>query len=314
VALGVGGLRVGVWTHSEGHTGTTVVLPPTGTVGGMAVRGASPGTREAAALGPTGKVAECHAAVLSGGSAFGLATGDGVTRWLAARGVGYEVTPGVRVPIVGGAIVFDLRDAATDAPGAAAGRGACEAATSAEPPTGQVGVGAGCAVGKTAGAAFGVPAGQGVAIARGAGLSVGALVGVNAFGDVLDERGAVLAGSTAPADQPRFPYVSPPHRAPPPTRHGPVGTGDEGPAGPAANTVIGCVVTDARLDKPQACRTADLAHGGVTRAVEPAHTSFDGDALFCLATGAVEPAHPDLVTHLAVHTVAEAIRQAVRAP
>lgn len=303
MALGVDGVRVGVWTHAGGHTGCTVVLPPAGTVGGMAVRGASPGTREAAALGPTGKVAECHGVALSGGSAFGLATADGVARWLADQGVGYAVTPTARVPIVGGAILFDLRDGGGDAPDADAGRAACAAAASAEPPAGRVGVGAGCTVGKTGGVAHGVPSGQGIAVQRGGGVTVGALVAVNALGEVLDEAGGVLAGSTAPPEQPRFPYVAPPHRA---------AGRDEPGGGAAANTVIGCLVTDARLDKHQACRSADLAHGGVARAVEPAHTSFDGDALVCLATGAVEPPHPDLVTHLGTRAVAAAIRAAVR--
>lgn len=320
VALGVDGVRVGVWTREDGPTGCTVVLPPAGTVGGMAVRGAAPGTREAAALGPAGKVAECHAAVLSGGSAFGLATADGVVRWLAEHGVGYEVTPAVRVPIVGAAIVFDLRaDGAGGGAGAEpvwpdadAGRAACAAASDADPPVGRVGVGAGCTVGKAAGVAYGVPAGQGVAVEHGGGITVGALVAVNALGDVLDERGGVLAGSTAPPEHPRFPYVGPPHRAATGTAADERSPGS--PAdGPAANTVIGCVATDAQLDKIQACRVADLAHSGVARAIDPAHTSFDGDALFCLATGAVAAVHADLVAHLAARAVAAAIRVAVRA-
>lgn len=326
MALGVDGIRVGVWTHPDGPTGCTVVLPPAGTVGGMAVRGAAPGTREAAALGPNGKVAECHAVVLSGGSAFGLATADGVVRWLAEHGVGYEVTAAIRVPIVGAAIVFDLRPGAAGGDGGAdgegtaapvwpdadAGRAACAAATDDEPPVGRVGVGAGCTVGKTAGVAYGVPAGQGAAVERAGGITVSALVGVNALGEVLDERGEVLAGSTAPPGQPRFPYVAPPHRAA--TEAAPPDGEAGSPAdGPPAHTVIGCVATDARLDKAQACRVADLGHSGVARAVEPAHTSFDGDALVCLATGAVKAPHPDLVAHLAARAVAAAIRVAVRA-
>lgn len=295
MALGVDGVAVGTWTHPNGHTGCTVVLPPAGTVGGLAVRGAAPGTREAAALGPAGKVAECHAAVLSGGSAFGLATADGVMSWLSERDVGY-LTPTVRVPIVGATIVFDVaaRDAAR--PDAAAGRAACDAATTAEPPPGRVGVGAGCTVGKAAGIEFGVPSGQGTAVAAAAGVTVGALVAVNAFGDVVDAAGEVLAGSTAPAERPRYPFAAPPR----------VADAD----GPATNTVIGCVVTNARLDKPRACRVADLAHTGVARAIEPPHTSFDGDALFCLATGTTDPPTPDLVAHLAATAVAAAIRAA----
>lgn len=320
MALGVDGVRVGVWTREDGPTGCTVVLPPAGTVGGMAVRGAAPGTREAAALGPAGKVAECHGAVLSGGSAFGLATADGVVRWLAEHGVGYEVTPAVRVPIVGAAIVFDLRPdgagggAETEPvwPDAEAGRAACAAATSAEPPVGRVGVGAGCTVGKIAGVEYGVPAGQGVAVERDAGVTVGALVAANALGEVVDEGGEVLAGSTAPPEHPRFPYVGPPHRAATEAAPG-QRLADRPTDAPPTNTVIGCVVTDAPLDKAQACRVADLAHSGVARAVDPAHTSFDGDALFCLATGAGGTVHADLIAHLGARAVAAAIRAAVRA-
>lgn len=298
MSLGVEGVRVGAWTHPHGHTGCTVVLPPDGSTGGIAVRGGGPGTREAAALGPAGAVTDCHAVVLSGGSAFGLATGDGVMRWCEAQGTGHPVGS-LRVPIVGGAIVFDLQPG-TDRPDAAAGEAACRAATAADPEMGRVGVGAGCTVGKTAGVAHAAPGGQGWAIARGAGVTVGALLAVNALGDVRDETGSVLAGSSAPADAPRFPFLPP--------GHGPA-TGE-----PVAgtNTVIGCLVTDGRLTKPEVCRVADLAHTGIARAVDPAHTTHDGDALFCLATGHA-PTSVDVVAQLAADAVAAAIRAAVRA-
>lgn len=293
MALGVDGTRVGVWTHPQGHTGCTVVLPPEGSLGAFAVRGGAPGSREAAALGPTGNVEECHAVVLSGGSAFGLSTAEGVVDWCEAHGIGYDKTV-ARIPIVGGAIVFDLRSPGAPRPGRDDGWAACEAATSSDPAMGRVGVGAGCTVGKTAGLEWCSPGGQGWAVARAGGVSVGAVIAVNALGDVLDERGDLLAGSRAPADAPRFPAV--PMPSPPPV---------------AESTVIGCVVTDARLDKPAAHRAADLAHTGIARAVTPAHTSLDGDALFMLCAQRVE-ASVDLVADLGAQAVAAAIRAAVR--
>lgn len=314
MALGVDGLRVGCWTDTEHHTGCTVVLAPEGTLGAAAVRGGAPGTREVAALGAAGSVRECHAVVLSGGSAFGLATADGVVDWCETHGIGHDKTV-ARIPIVGGAIVFDLRTPGAPRPGRDAGWAACEAATEADPPMGSVGVGAGCTVGKAAGLAFGSAGGQGWALAHGGGVTVGALVAANPLGDVLDERGRVLAGSRAPVDAPRFPLAVP---AP---EGGSRSSGRTGASAPAPdthqapdhleNTIVGCLATDARLTKPDAVRAVDLAHSGIARAVTPAHTSFDGDALFLLAAQRVE-ASVDLVAHLGAQAVAGAIRAAVR--
>lgn len=301
VALGVDGFRFGTWTDAGGRTGCSVVLAPPGTLGAAAVRGGAPGTREVAALGPNGNVRECHAVVLSGGSAFGLATADGVVDWCEAHGIGYDKAV-ARVPIVGAAIVFDLREGLAR-PGRDAGWAACEAAVDADPPQGAVGVGAGCSAGKTAGLEWAVPSGQGWAVARDGGVTVGALVAVNPLGDVVDERGRVLAGSRAPAGTPRFPAAGPP---------GSEADAASGGARDLEHTVIGCLVSDARLDKPAAARAADLAHSGIARAVTPAHTSYDGDCLFLLCAGRVE-ASVDLVAHLGSLVVAAAIRSAVRA-
>ncbi len=295
MALGVEGVRVGCWTHPDGHTGCTVVLAPRGALGAAAVRGGAPGTREVAALGLTGAIRECHAVVLSGGSAFGLATADGVSAWCEAHGIGYDKAV-ARVPIVGAAILFDLRVPGASRPDRDAGWAACEASSPGDPPMGKVGAGAGCTVGKTAGIQWAAPGGQGWAVVRGGGVTVGALMAVNALGDVLDERGGVLAGSSAPEGAPRFPYVPFPENGP----------------GEVEETVIGCIVTDGRLSKAEACRAADLAHTGIARSVEPAHTTHDGDALFLLCAQRVE-ATTDLVAHLAARAVAAAIRAAVRA-
>ncbi len=291
----IDGVTVGTWTSPDTVSGCTVVLPPPGTVGAIAVRGSAPGTREAAALGTAGKVQVCHGVVLAGGSAHGLAAADGVVRWLEERGIGYRVRTGI-VPIVGAAIVLDAAVGLPEQrPGPEAGYAACDAATSGEVPEGTVGVGTGCTVAKVGGIEHAWRSGQGVATRRADGVTVWAVVANNAFGEVHSADGTPLAASRAPADGGRYPYVDASSivgRAP----------------APGENTVIGCVVTDARLDRVAAHRVADLAHTGIARSVRPAHTEFDGDALFCLATGAVET-RVDLVAELAADAVAEAVRR-----
>ncbi|MEA3214695.1 MAG: hypothetical protein QOJ19_851 [Acidimicrobiia bacterium] len=328
MALGVDGVRVGCWTHPEGHTGVTVVLPPPGTVGGAAVRGGAPGSREIPALSPTGSVQECHAVVLCGGSAFGLAAADGVMAWCEQQGIGLAL-PTVTVPIVGAGVCFDIREAGRPRPGRDAGWAACEAAGPEDPPQGSVGVGAGLTAGKLAGRQWATKGGQGWALATGRGITVGALMAVNPVGEVVDVDGEVLAGTRAPADAPRLPEATideiqawgeaqPDDAGAHLSATGAAGNGTPpdpdvaGHAAGVANTVIGCVVTDAKISKFAACRAADLAHTGIARAVIPAHTSADGDMLFVLATGQGPEVSVDLVAELAARAVADAIRAAVR--
>lgn len=301
MALGIAGLRVGTWTSDL--SGCSVLLPPEGTLGAVSVRGSGPSTVQAALLALSGKEIACHAVVLAGGSAFGLATADGVVRWLEERGVGYAVgpvdEPVARVPIVGGAILLDASVIGpAGRPDAEAGRAACEAATEDDPPEGSHGAGRGCMVAKVGGLEHAWRGGQGIAVRRSGDVVVGALVANNAVGEVIDEDGSTIAGTRAPEGAPRFPYDA----------DRPVGQRDA----PTGNTVIGCVVTNARLTKPEAIRTADLANSGVVRAVRPAHTHGDGDAMFCLSTQQVAT-HIDLVTTLAADAVAEACRRGVRA-
>ena len=304
MALGVDGMRVGMWTDPEHHTGCTVVLPPAGTVGGIAVRGGAPGTRESAILGPATPNEFCHAVVLCGSSLFGLRAADGVVDWCEAHGIGLDLAVG-RFPIVGAAVVLDIHRADMRRIDREAGWAACEAATADEPADGSVGVGTGCTVGKEAGLEWASKGGQGTAMRRSGEVTVGALVAINALGSVLGEDGRIIAGSRAPADRPRYPY------APLSILRAGGGGDSSDDAGSVSNTVIGCVVTNARLRKPEVCRVADLGHTGIARAVSPAHTSLDGDALFALATGEVD-ASVDLVAELAARAVADAIREGVR--
>jgi L-aminopeptidase/D-esterase-like protein len=298
MALGVDGVAVGWWDHPDHPTGCTVVLPPAGTLGGCAIRGGATGSRETPALSPNGSVEQCHAVLLTGGSAFGLAAADGVVAWCEANGRGLELEMAT-IPIVGAAVVYDLRKKGQPRPDPAAGWAACEAATDADPPQGSVGVGAGCSAGKSAGRDYAVKGGQGWAVARHGDVTVGAIMAVNPLGDVIDEVGEVLAGTRAPAEAPRFPGATMEQ------------VGSWGPKTLSANTVIGCVVTNAKLTKVGACRAADLSHSGIARSVKPAHTSVDGDILFLLATGQLE-ASVDLVADLGSEAVAAAVRNAVR--
>ena len=297
----VAGLRVGHHTLAARATGCTVVLCPDGAVAGVDVRGGAPGTRETDLLRPENVVPLVHGVLLTGGSAFGLAAADGVMRWLEARGHGLPVGP-VRVPIVPSAVIFDLwhGDPAMR-PDAAAGAAACDAASTHSPATGAVGAGAGATVGKLWGPAHGMRGGLGTASITVAGITVGALMVVNAIGDVLDTDGSVIAGARGDDGQPRR-------------------STDALAAGvlpqrliPGTATTIGVVATDAVLDKAQATKLAALGHAGLARAVDPL-TMHDGDTLFALATGrAGQAADLSLLGALAARVVAEAIRSGVRA-
>lgn len=302
MALGLDDVLVGCWTDEVLDTGVTVVLPPEGTLGSVAVRGGAPGSREMAPLAPGTSGQECHGVVLCGSSVFGLAAADGVVDWCVREGRGYDLR-GVRVPVVGAAVVFDIAGPGHARLTAACGEAACRAATTADPPEGSVGVGRGCTVGKHAGRGYATKGGQGWSVAAAGDVVVGAIVAVNAFGEVLDEEGRVLAGSTAPDDAPRYPLAS--------LEELRAWDGDDAGSG-RTNTTIGCIVTNATLDKAGAHRAADLAHAGMSAAVRPAHTDADGDALFVLSTRRV-PGSVDLVVDLAITAVATAVRRAVRA-
>jgi len=284
----VPGIRAGHWTGTA--TGVTVVLAPRGTVGSGEVRGGAPATRETALLDPARLVDEVDAVVLTGGSAFGLATADGVVGHLAAQDRGVA-TSGGPVPIVPTAAVFDLVVAGGERPGADEGLAAAVAADGGAPfETGRVGAGRGVTVGKWRGPDHSVPGGLGSVSGRDGDAVVGALVVVNAIGDVVGEDGSVLAGSTAPPGSPAFPEPQ--------------------PFRPGENTTLVLVATNARLTKADCHLLAVSAHHGLARSLHPSHTRFDGDIAFTLATGAVD-GHLDRLRVLTTEVVAAAVRAAV---
>jgi len=300
----VAGLKVGHHTLTGRPTGCTVILAEAGAVGGVDVRGGSPGTRDTELLNPVNSVAEVHAIVLSGGSAFGLAAADGVMTYLDEKRIGYP-TSGGAVPIVPAAILFDL--AVGDArvrPGADCGHAAARAAGDGPVAEGNVGAGAGATVGKLLGSARAMKGGLGSsAIHLPGGLVVGALVAVNAVGNVTDpSTGRVIAGARTEdgggiADLRAW------------LRTAPTAGGR-----PMENTTLGVVATNARLTKAQATKLAQMAHDGYARAIYPAHLPSDGDTIFALATGThTGSADVTRIGALAADAVADAIVRGVRA-
>lgn len=297
----VDGIEVGHATDRAALTGCTVAICREGAIAGGSARGLATGTREMALLRPGTLVERAHAVLLTGGSAFGLAAADGVMRYLEERGIGYD-TGVARVPIVPGAVLYDLGIGAGEVrPDAHMGYLACECATDGDVAQGNVGAGTGATVGKLFGLARAMKGGLGTASVRAGRLVVGAVVAVNAFGDVVDpEGGRILAGTRDAAGRVMADTAR--------TMRG-AAAGAEGSFG---HTVIGVVATNARLDVAQANDVADAAHDGIARAVRPSHTLYDGDTLFCLATGVVRADLP-LVMDLAAEAVARAIVNGVLA-
>ncbi len=256
-------------------SGVTVVLTPPGTVGAVDVRGGAPGTRETDLLDPANSVRYVDAVLLAGGSAFGLAAADGVMRWLEQRERGVAMTGGV-VPIVPGAVIFDLEVGAwSNRPTADFGYAACEAA-GVDVAVGTVGAGVGACAGVLKG-------GVGTASTTiASGVTVGALVVVNSAGNVVDQATGLPwlsylvdeSGLTTAPDEQLAALA-----------------GLKSPLS-SLNTTIAVVATDAALS-PAACRqVASTAHDGLARSIRPAHTPVDGDTVFALATGAIEVAPP----------------------
>jgi L-aminopeptidase/D-esterase-like protein len=309
----VPGIKVGHAHDAEALTGCTVVLCEKGAVGGVDQRGGAPGTRETDPLRPMHLVQEAQAVVLSGGSAFGLESATGVVRYLEEKGVGFDVRV-AKVPIVPAAILFDLGIGRSDVrPDAAMGYQACVNASTDRPAEGNAGAGMGATVGKILGMSGAMKSGIGTAsIDLGGGGIVGAIVAVNAFGDVVDPAsGKILAGVRT-------------------TKVGPIQFGADGPfadtldimkgmAGKTilrfasrGNTVIGVIATNARLSKEEANKVAQMAHDGIARTIRPAHTMLDGDTLFALSAG-TKRIDVNIVGAYGAEVVAQSIVNAVMA-
>ena len=307
------GIKVGHFTLTERPTGCTVILVDgDGAVGGVSQRGGAPGTRETNLLDPLNMVDKVNAVVLSGGSAFGLDAAQGVVRYLDEHNIGYKTAAGV-VPIVPAAILFDLGFGGDPKIRPTADCGYKAASTASDGPVaeGNVGAGAGATVGKMGGVVehAGYPPGRrmpmkagigSAAISLPNGLVVGAIVAVNAVGDIVDpDTGKVVAGSRNPdntlADIRKL------------LRGGEIGTRPRA----GENTTIGLVATNAKLSKNDINRVALMADDGFARAINPSHTMGDGDTVFALATGRwTGDANVTLVGALAAEAMADAIVRA----
>ena len=301
----VAGVLVGQITRTDRPTGCTVVVTPDGATGGVAVRGAAPGTRETDLLRSESAVDQVHAIVLTGGSAPGLATADGVVRCLLETGVGLEFG-GQIVPIVPAAVLYDLGVGdGSNAPTAADGYAACKVATADPVVRGNVGAGAGATIGKMLGSGR-MKGGLGSAGFRfDDGTVVAALIAVNSRGDVRNPRtGTLIAGALA-SDGRTLRDTEAVLLHPGGTSSGSGGQ----------NTAIGVVATNRTLNKAQCNRLASVAHDGLARAVVPAHTILDGDTLFTLATnrgGAVSSTNDlDRIDAAAAGAVASAVVAAI---
>jgi L-aminopeptidase/D-esterase-like protein len=290
------GFTAGHATDRDGHTGCTVVLPPEGAVAAGEVRGGGPGTREGDLLSPAASTPGVQAVLLAGGSAFGLAAADGAVAWLEERGRGHE-TPAGPVPLVAGAVVYDLMLGDGSArPAEADGYAACEAAA-AEPERGSVGAGTGCTVGKLGGPDSWTKGGVGLAALELEGATVAALAVVNAFGEVVGDDGAVLAGIWRGGRYVRTLDL--------------LLAGEVPPRLSREATTLVCLMTDAALTKTDAWLAARAGSAGIARAVDPSATAVDGDFACCLASGAV-PADPLVFSAVAAEAAAMAIRDAIR--
>ncbi len=303
----VGNIRVGHFTDTRRPTGCTVVLFPRGAVGGVDVRGSSPGTRDTELLQPTNTVERVNGFVLSGGSAFGLETASGVMRYLEENGQGYRMGS-VVVPIVPTAILFDLNVGdGKIRPDANAGYIACLNASDSYVREGNVGAGAGATIGKFFGFRSAMKAGIGTASIRvgDTDLMVGAIVAVNGAGDVIGRNGRIIAGALT-EDGAQFRDTTAQVIA------GTLLKGHREHTRPGMNTTIGVVATNAVMTKTEMTKVAQMAHDGMARSISPVHTAADGDALFAAATGSGKTkADVTTIGVAAAEAVARAIRRAV---
>ena len=308
------GILVGHAQDEDAITGCTVILYEKGAVAGVDQRGGAPGTRETDALHPLHLVTRAHAIVLAGGSAYGLDAATGVMRYLEEKGVGFNV--GVaKVPIVPAAILFDLGIGKSNVrPDAEMGYQACLNASSSPPAEGNVGAGIGATVGKVFGVNQAMKSGIGTAtIDVGGGIIVSAIMAVNAFGDIIDpETNQIIAGARSKKIGPISLGSEPLFANTMKVLRTNIGRTILGFATRGGNTIIGVVVTNAKLTKEGATKVAQMAQNGIAKTVRPAHTMVDGDTIFTLATGQ-KNADVSIVGAFAAEAVSKAIIKAVLA-
>lgn len=297
----VPGFLVGNAQNKEAGTGCTVILYPEGAVTGVDVRGGAPGTRDVSALDPVNLVSKAHAVYLGGGSAYGLDGASGVMQYLEKKGKGFDVGVGV-VPIVPGAVLFDLPVGRADVrPDRKMGYKACHAATDAYRENGNTGAGTGASVGKIQGCNLCMKGGLGTASRQIGNLIVGAIVAVNCYGDIIDPSTGETVAGVLTADKTAFAH----------TMSIISGSSETSTNAFAGNTTIGCIAVNARFDKAQATKVAMMAHDGLARTINPIHTMYDGDTIFCMSSGEVE-CDPTVAGAVAAEVMAEAVLRGIK--
>lgn len=309
----VEGIKVGHFTETRRPTGCTVVLCERGATAGVDVRGGAPGTRETDLLNPINTVQQIYGLALSGGSAYGLDTASGVMRYLSEKGIGFNLgqssTPGagtIVVPIVPAAILLDLSVGDWRIrPTAESGYQACLAAGTGKIAEGNVGAGAGATVGKFFGSKFAMKSGLGTASIRpgNSGIVVAAMVAVNSGGDIYDPETAKVIAGARTEDGKGLRNTMAQIRA---------GYHAAGLIRPGTNTCLGVVATNATLTKDHATKIAQMAHDGYARAINPTHTTGDGDTIFAIGTGTnSEATDVNAIGALAADMIAKAVVRAV---
>lgn len=294
-------IRIGSAENAEAGTGCTVIIAENGMAAGLDVRGGGPASRESELLKPLATAQEIHAVLLAGGSAFGLDAAGGVMRYLEERGIGFDV--GVtKVPLVCESCLFDL--AVGDArirPDQAMGYAACENAQTGNYRDGNYGAGCGATVGKLYGKDFCMKSGIGSYAVQIGELKVGAVVAVNALGDIYDWKTGEKAAGLLAQDKKSFLALDQEmYRSYEVVENRFTG-----------NTTIGAIITNAKFDKSRLCKIAGMAHDGYARAIRPVHSSADGDSIYALSTGTIA-ADLDMVGTLAAEVMAEAILRGVK--
>lgn len=297
----VGGFRVGHAQNEAAATGCTVILCDQIRPAGVDVRGGGPASRESQILNPLMAAEGINAVLLSGGSAFGLDAAGGVQKYLEEQDIGFE-TGVCKVPLVSQSCLFDLGVGSKDIrPDGAMAYQACENAGYDAPAEGNVGAGTGCTIGKYRGITRAMKSGFGTYAVQAGPVKVGAMVAVNALGDVYDTDGKLLAGLLTPdgnglcatlselfADADRMPDLF------------------------TGNTTLGVVVTNVKLPKHQLSKVAGMTHNGYARAIRPVHTTADGDSIYALSVGDL-PGDVNLVGTMAAYAMERAIIRAVKA-
>ena len=290
------GFKIG--HYDDEYTGVTVILSESGATGGVDCRGGAPGTRETDLLHNEKMMQKVNAIVLSGGSAYGLASTCGVMEYLRQKGVGYK-SLGKIVPIVCGAVLYDLNQKEYHYPTAEYGLKACQNASKTTV-FGNIGAGKGATVGKIRGIKNACKSGIGAATEKVLGVTVTAIVAVNAMGDIVDDEGKIIAGAKGKNGE----FID---------TEKCLAEGDVLKLAFGTNTTIGCILTDAKLDKVDVNRLASISHNGLARAIRPVHTMYDGDTMFCMASGKRPVANLAVLQSAVVHATARAIQNAVTA-